>query len=83
MGSMVRYNWQKKSTFPKTGKWNFSNLTLVIINNNLIAMKWTITFYNEKVESETLAFPKGILANLLRIFDLIECYGYGPAIGEY
>lgn len=80
MGSMVRHNGQKHSIFPKTVKWNFLNLTQVIINDNLMTMKWTITFYNEKVESITLAFPKGILANLLRIFDLIECYG--PAIGK-
>jgi phage-related protein len=50
------------------------------MDDNLCAMKWTITFYNSRVESETLAFPKGILANLLRIFDLIELYG--PAIGK-
>lgn len=43
-------------------------------------MNWTVTFYNSKVEAATLSFPKGILANLLRIFDLIECYG--PAIGK-
>ena len=38
-------------------------------------MKWAITFYNSRVESETFEFPKGILVNLLRIFDLIEIYG--------
>ncbi len=30
-------------------------------------MSWTVTFYNEKVEKETLAFPTGILADLLHI----------------
>lgn len=48
--------------------------------DNFQTMKWTITFYNSKIEEATFAFPKGVLANLLRIFDLIECYG--PAIGK-
>lgn len=42
-------------------------------------MKWRITFYNQKVESETLKFPEGILANFLHIAEMIE--EFGPALG--
>ena len=42
-------------------------------------MKWLITFYNHKVEKETLSFPKGILANFLHIAEMIE--KFGPALG--
>ena len=38
-------------------------------------MAWNITFYSEKVEKQTLALPKGILANFLRIAELIEEFG--------
>jgi phage-related protein len=43
-------------------------------------MSWKITFINQKVEVETLAFPAGILANLLHILELIE--EFGPALGK-
>jgi len=43
-------------------------------------MKWHISFYNQKVEAETLSFPKGILANFLHIAEMIE--EFGPALGE-
>jgi phage-related protein len=43
-------------------------------------MKWNITFFNEKVESETLSFPSGILANFLHITEMIV--EYGPLLGE-
>jgi phage-related protein len=43
-------------------------------------MKWKITFHNEKVEQETLAFPPGILANFLRIAEIIE--ETGPSLGK-
>ena len=43
-------------------------------------MSWTITFFNAKVEAETLAFPPGILANLLHVLEMIE--EFGPAIGK-
>jgi len=43
-------------------------------------MKWKITFFNSKVESVTLSFPPGILANLLHILEMIE--DYGPALGK-
>ncbi len=42
-------------------------------------MKWQITFFNHKVEKETLSFPKGILANFLHIAEMIE--EFGPALG--
>ena len=44
------------------------------------AMCWTIEFFNEMVEKQTLAFPKGILADFLRVVELIE--EFGPAIGR-
>jgi phage-related protein len=43
-------------------------------------MNWKITFYSEKVEKETLALPAGILANFLRITELIE--EFGPDLGR-
>lgn len=43
-------------------------------------MTWAITFFNEKVEAETLALPPGILANFLRIAELIE--EFGPDLGR-
>ena len=43
-------------------------------------MDWHVTFYNEKVEDETLSFPKGILANLLHIIEMM--LQFGPALGR-
>ncbi len=43
-------------------------------------MKWQITFYNNKVEQETLSFPPNILANFLHIAEMIE--EFGPTIGK-
>ncbi len=43
-------------------------------------MTYSITFYSEKVEAETLALPPGILANLLRTLELIE--EFGPELGR-
>ena len=43
-------------------------------------MTWTITFYSEKVEEDTLALPPGILASFLRITELIE--EFGPDLGR-
>ena len=37
-------------------------------------------FFNEKVEAEALSFPKGILANLVHILEMIE--EFGPTIGK-
>ena len=42
-------------------------------------MNWHISFYNHKVEAETLSFPPGILANFLHIAEMIE--EFGPALG--
>ncbi|MEJ2496015.1 MAG: type II toxin-antitoxin system RelE/ParE family toxin [Sulfurovaceae bacterium] len=33
--------------------------------------KWKITFFNDKVKETTSSLPDGILANLLRIFDMV------------
>jgi len=43
-------------------------------------MTWTVTFYSGKVERETLALPPGILANFLRIVELIR--EFGPDLGR-
>ena len=42
-------------------------------------MNWRITFYNKKVRSQALAFPKGILANFLHSLELLK--KFGPGIG--
>ena len=36
---------------------------------------WNITFFNENVKNETMSLPDGILANLLRIFDMVKEVG--------
>ncbi len=38
-------------------------------------MGWTITFFDTRVEAETLALPPKILAKMLHIFELIEVAG--------
>ena len=38
-------------------------------------MKWKITFYSEKVETLTLKFPAGILANFLHVAEMMEDLG--------
>ena len=43
-------------------------------------MKWKITFFNEKVEAQTLKLPTGILANFLHIAEMIE--SMGPNLGK-
>ena len=43
-------------------------------------MTWTVAFYSAKVEQETLSLPAGILANFLRIIELIQ--EFGPALGR-
>jgi len=37
--------------------------------------KWTIEFFDESVEIETMALPPKILAKMLHIFELIEVSG--------
>ena len=41
---------------------------------------WKVEFFNEMVEEQTLTFPKAILADFLRVVELIE--EFGPAIGR-
>jgi len=36
-----------------------------------LVMKWTVSFYDEKVAKETKQFPKGILVNFLHITEMI------------
>ena len=43
-------------------------------------MSWKITFINQKVETEVLTFPAGILANFLHILEMIE--EFGPSLGK-
>ena len=43
-------------------------------------MNWKISFYNSRVESQTLCFPPGILANFLHIAEMIE--NLGPNLGK-
>lgn len=43
-------------------------------------MTWTITFFSQKVEQETLELPAGVLASFLRITELIE--EFGPDLGR-
>jgi len=43
-------------------------------------MTWKVAFYSPQVERETLALPAGILANFLRVVELIE--EFGPALGR-
>jgi len=38
-------------------------------------MSWKVTFFNQKVEAEALAFPAGVLANFLYILEMIEDFG--------
>ncbi len=40
-----------------------------------MSKKWEITFFNEKVKNETLSLPDGILANLLKIFEMAKEVG--------
>ena len=46
----------------------------------LLYMSWKVTFLNDKVIKETHNFPKGILANFLRIVEMIE--KFGPLLGR-
>ena len=43
-------------------------------------MNWKIIYYSEKVQQETFALPKGVLAHFLRIAELIE--EFGPDLGR-
>ena len=41
---------------------------------------WKITFFNKKVEKDTLNLPKSIISDLLNIFDMVE--KIGPNLGR-
>ncbi len=41
---------------------------------------WNITFFNEKIKNDTLSLPDGILANMLKIFDMVK--EVGPNLGR-
>ena len=43
-------------------------------------MNWGIKFYNDKVKRQTLELPAGIVANLIRTFELIQ--EFGPDLGR-
>jgi phage-related protein len=43
-------------------------------------MRWTVSFFSPKVEQEALELPAGILANFLRIVELIA--EFGPDLGR-
>ena len=43
------------------------------------AVHWNVTFYSERVESEILAFPTGLLARFLRCAERMETFG--PDLG--
>jgi len=38
-------------------------------------VNWTVTYYNEDVEQEVFALPRGILARYLRYVELMEKHG--------
>ncbi len=41
---------------------------------------WKISFFNDSVKNETLSLPDGILAKLLKIFEMVE--EVGPNLGR-
>ncbi|MBI2802065.1 MAG: type II toxin-antitoxin system RelE/ParE family toxin [Gammaproteobacteria bacterium] len=42
-------------------------------------MKWTITYYSEKVQADVFTLPKGLLARYFRYTDRFE--EFGPDLG--
>nr|WP_206171254.1 type II toxin-antitoxin system RelE/ParE family toxin [Trinickia terrae] len=38
-------------------------------------MNWTVTYYNERVKRDVFALPTGILADYLRLLDLMQEFG--------
>jgi phage-related protein len=44
-----------------------------------MAMTWTVTFYDRRVEAQILAFPAGFLAKFLRYAERMEMFG--PDLG--
>ncbi len=53
-----------------------------------MAFDWTIVYYNERVKRDVLAYPAGILADYLRLLDLMQEFGadlrmpYSRAMGN-
>jgi phage-related protein len=45
-----------------------------------MSKKWKVTFFNSRVEKETLSFPTGVLADFIKVVELIE--KYGPNLGK-
>jgi phage-related protein len=41
---------------------------------------WNITFFNEKIKNDTLSLTDGILANMLKIFEMVK--ETGPNLGR-
>ena len=46
----------------------------------ITSMKWKVTFYSTKFETQTLRFPAGILAIFLHIAEMIE--EFCPNLGK-
>jgi phage-related protein len=38
-------------------------------------MNWTVTYYNERVKRDVFGLPPGILADYLRLLDLMQEFG--------
>jgi phage-related protein len=53
-----------------------------------MGLNWTITYYDERVKRDVFAFPAGILADYLRLLDLMQEFGadlrmpYSRAMGN-
>ena len=51
-------------------------------------MNWTVTYYNERVKRDVFALPSGVLADYLRLLDLMHefganlCMPHSRAMGE-
>jgi len=46
----------------------------------MILQTWTITFFSERIKKETLLFPDGILADFIKVTNLIK--KHGPNLGK-
>lgn len=41
----------------------------------MVLVNWTVTYYNERVKRDVFAMPVGILADYLRLLDLMRDFG--------
>lgn len=57
---------------------DLKNLSPVNKYVNIICMKYEITYYSDAVQQDVLSLPEGVLADYLRISDLLE--EFGPAL---